>query len=221
MSQSILGEIHTNRSHYLDILKEAGFVPRGYFETNFNDFDLNANKGSVATLRALIAGCFYPQIAKIEFPATRYTSSVSGAVSQDPEAKTIKYYTKDTGRVFVHPGSTLWDAKSFIGDSAYITFFSRVATSKVFVRGLTPFNAFALLLFCGPIDIDTAHRGLVVDNWFCLQGWTRIGVLVSRLRTVLDALLQQKFEDPSSLPAGQHEVVQAVVKLCELNGLDM
>jgi len=81
------------------------------------------------------------------------------------------------------------------------------------------FNAYTLLLFAGSIELDTLGRGLLVDGWFRLRGWARIGVLVSRLRGMVDNLIARKVEDPS-LDLRENEVIKAVVKLIELDGLD-
>lgn len=101
----------------------------------------------------------------------------------------------------------------------YMSYFNKMATSKVFMRELTPFNAYTLLLFGGPIVLDTLGRGLIVDGWLRLKGWARIGVLVSRLRMMLDGVLAKKIEDPG-LDIASSEVVGIVRKLVELNGLD-
>src|SRR5436305_14538233 len=83
----------------------------------------------------------------------------------------------------------------------------------------TAFNAYGLLLFGGPIQLDTNGSGLLVDGWLRLRGWARIGVLVSRLRILLDAALARKLEDPS-IDLGQERVVGIVRRLVELDGLD-
>lgn len=53
------------------------------------------------------------------------------------------------------------------------------------------------------------------------RGWARIGVLVSRLRGMLDALLEKWVEKPGSSdwPEGDR-VVDIVKHLVELEGLD-
>jgi ATP-dependent RNA helicase DHX57 len=81
------------------------------------------------------------------------------------------------------------------------------------------FNAYTALLFSGPITLDTLGRGLVVDGWLRLRGWARIGVLVSRLRLMLDEVLERKIDDPGTDLAND-EVVGVVRRLVELNGLD-
>jgi ATP-dependent RNA helicase DHX57 len=58
-------------------------------------------------------------------------------VELDPEAKTIKYFNQENGRVFVHPSSTVFDAQGFPGNSVYMSYFNKMATSKVFIRDLT------------------------------------------------------------------------------------
>lgn len=74
-------------------------------------------------------------------------------------------------------------------------------------------------MFSGPIELDTLGRGLLVDGWLKLRGWARIGVLVARLRGMVDDLIAEKVEKPS-LDVKASEVVKMVVKLIELNGLD-
>ena len=94
-----------------------------------------------------------------------------------------------------------------------------MATSKVFIRDLTPFNAYTMLLFGGKLELDTLGRGLVVDGWLRLRGWARIGVLVSRLRGMLDDVLQRKIDEPG-VEMGGEEVVRIVARLVELDGMD-
>jgi ATP-dependent RNA helicase DHX57 len=81
------------------------------------------------------------------------------------------------------------------------------------------FNAYTALLFSGPITLDTLGRGLIVDSWLRLRGWARIGVLVSRLRGMLDDVLARKIDEPE-LDLSGNEVVAAVMHLVELDGLD-
>lgn len=85
--------------------------------------------------------------------------------------------------------------------------------------GKTAFNAYTLLLFSGAIDLDTQGRGLVVDGWLRLRGWARIGVLVSRLRGLIDKLITMKVENPA-LDVEKNEIIKTVVRLVELDGLD-
>ena len=218
LSAQTLNDISSNRLQYLSYLEDAGFLPTTYHRNSENS--LNTYSTNYAVIRALIAGAFNPQVARIEIPDKKYASSVSGAIELDPEARTIKYFNhQDNGRVFIHPSSTLFDAQAFTSGSMYMSYFDKMRTSKVFIRELTPFNTYSLLLFSGPITLDTLGRGLVVDGWLHLRGWARIGVLISRLRMMLDKVLATKIENPA-LDLGENEVVGVVRKLVEYNGLD-
>ncbi|KAK8219947.1 putative ATP-dependent RNA helicase ucp12 [Zalaria obscura] len=221
LNTQTLFDISTNRTQYLTSLQEIGFLPLSYrAHTSSSTYETyNRHNGNNALLRAVIAGSFNPQIARIEFPDKKYAASMSGAVELDPEARTIKYFNQDNGRVFVHPSSTLFGAQTYPGNSVFMAYFTKMATSKVFVRDLTPFNAYAALLFSGPIELDTLGRGLLVDGWLRLRGWARIGVLVSRLRILLDEVLERKIDEPG-LEVQGNEVVELVRRLVELDGLD-
>ena len=132
LSTHTLWDISSNRAQFLSSLRESGVVPSSALPMTYNSYN-----GNIALLCALIAAAFNPQIARIGFPDQKFAASVSGAVAVDPEAKTIKYFSEDNGRVFVHPSSTLFDAKGFSGGAVYVAYFNKMATSKVFIRDLT------------------------------------------------------------------------------------
>ncbi|THC88447.1 hypothetical protein EYZ11_012110 [Aspergillus tanneri] len=233
LSHQTLRDILSNKAQFLTSLKDAGLLPVDYSDVHSTtDPRWNRNSGNRALLRALVAGAFQPQIAQICFPDKKFASSVTGTVEIDPDARTIKYFNQENGRIFIHPSSLLFSAQGYSGAAAYLSYFTKMATSKVFIRDLTPFNAFSLLLFCGSIDLDTMGRGLVVDGWLRLRGWARIGVLISRLRMMLDEIIASKIDNPNTSVTGASEslgsagndtsgqVIDVVKKLIEFNGLD-
>ena len=91
----------------------------------------------VGLVVGLIAGAFQPQVAQISFPDKKFASSVTGTVELDPDARTIKYFNQENGRVFIHPSSILFSAQGYTGAAAYLSYFTKMATSKVFIRDLT------------------------------------------------------------------------------------
>ncbi|WYZ38980.1 hypothetical protein EsH8_III_000894 [Colletotrichum jinshuiense] len=209
-----LSDISATRMQYYSALGEIGIV-----ETNRFASDQSRSKSGMTLLRALTASAFNPQIARIQYPDKKFTSTVSGAKELDPEARMIKYFTQENGRVFVHPSSTLFGSQGFSGNASFMSYFTMISTSKTFIRDLTPFNAYTLLLFSGAITLDTLGRGLVVDEWVRLRGWARLGVLVSRLRGMVDDVIAMKIENPG-LDLTDNEVIKVVGKLIELDGLD-
>jgi ATP-dependent RNA helicase DHX57 len=131
LSYNTLSDIASTRTQYYSSLSEIGFATSGGGPPS------KMAQPSMALLRALTASAFTPQIARIQFPDKKFASSMSGAVELDPEAKTIKYFNQENGRVFVHPGSTLFDSQGPSGGAAFLSYFTLMATSKVFIRDLT------------------------------------------------------------------------------------
>ncbi|ETI21187.1 hypothetical protein G647_07531 [Cladophialophora carrionii CBS 160.54] len=217
LSQQTFRDIDSTRRQLLDSLIEAGLLPPTY-RNQSNDG--NRHKGNTMLLRALIAGALNPQIARIQMPDKKYIASMSGAKELDPEAKTIKYFNEENGRVFVHPSSVLFDAQSFSGNASFVSYFTKMETSKTFIRDLTPLNAYSLLLFGGPIEVDTSGQGVIVDGWLRLKGWARIGVLASRLRALLDDALRRRIDARGAVTADDAGLFDMVRHLVEFNGQD-
>ena len=67
--------------------------------------------------------------------------------------------------------------------------------------------------------VDTCGHGLVVDGWLRLRGWARIGVLVSRLRALLDDALRRRIDRPGT-SLGDDDLIRVVRRLVHLNGQD-
>ncbi|KAK3079691.1 hypothetical protein LTS18_004127 [Coniosporium uncinatum] len=232
LSQNTLNDITSTRAQYISSLKEIAFLPPSYHsadppsssgqQTPSSPPSFNKHNASAPLLRALITASFTPQLLRIAFPTTKFAASVSGAVALDPEARTIKYFAPDASRAFIHPSSTLFDAHAFPNSAAFLSYFAKVATSKVFVRDLTPVGVYAVMLFAGPLEVDEQGRGVVVDGWVRIRGWARIGVLVGRLRGMLDRVLERAVDEPGGGGGGGRgeEVVDVVRRLVELDGLD-
>ena len=138
MSQQTLRDISSTKSQLISSLKDASIVPMDYHYQNSASYQaLNANVQDMTLLRALIAGALNPQIVRIDFPDKKFAASMGGAVELDPDAKTIKYFGQENGRVFVHPSSVLFETQAFSGSAAYVSYFSKMATTKAFIRDLT------------------------------------------------------------------------------------
>lgn len=211
-----LSDITSNRHQLLSALRESDFLPPG---RQIPDV-FNNDKNNIPLIRALIAGAFTPQIARIQLPDQKFAATNQGSLAVDPEARMIKYFTVD-GRVFLHNSCTLFDAQSFASDTGFLAFFSKFEMQKVFVKECTPVGMYALLLLGGKIELDMMGRGITVDGWLRLRGWGRIGVLVLRLRAMLDDALERMVEQPGDVPADGmgKEVVQLVKRLIATNGM--
>jgi hypothetical protein len=194
-----LTDIASTRTSYISALQEAGLIP----STSSTDITrLSKYSSDESLVRSLVGAALYPNVARIVLPATKYEKLSSGSLALDPEAKTIKFFSSTEcsddrdERVFIHPGSTLFSAISFIDNSPFAAFFTRVQTSKIFLRDVTPVNSFAVMLLCGDkIEIDHLGRGVRVRG-LRIKAWARIGTLIAILRRLLDERLKWKIERP-------------------------
>jgi len=134
LSHQTLRDISSNRAQFVTSLKDAGILPVDYTDASTS---WNRNASNRNLLRALVAGAFQPQVAQISFPDKKFASSVTGTVEVDPDARTIKYFNQENGRVFIHPSSILFSAQGYPSSAAYLSYFTKMATSKVFIRDLT------------------------------------------------------------------------------------
>lgn len=135
LSHQTLRDISSNRAQFFTSLQDVGILPVDNNSTSSARW--NRNSGNRNLLRSLIAGAFQPQVAQISFPDKKFASSVTGTVELDPDARTIKYFNQENGRVFIHPSSILFSAQGYTGAAAYLSYFTKMATSKVFIRDLT------------------------------------------------------------------------------------
>lgn len=67
--------------------------------------------------------------------------------------------------------------------------------------------------------MNTNRRSSIANTSGSLRGWARIGVLVSRLRGMVDNIIALKVNDPQA-NVQESEVIKMVTKLIELDGLD-
>lgn len=59
-----------------------------------------------------------------------------------------------------------------------------------------------------------------MSGQYKIRGWARIGILVSRLRRLLDEELRAAIDSPAEKDFAKSEVVRVVKWLIELNGQD-
>ncbi|KAG7665716.1 uncharacterized protein J8A68_000736 [[Candida] subhashii] len=88
--------------------------------------------------------------------------------------------------------------------SSFVVFRSSHHTSKLYVRDITPTSTFATLLFGGDINYNLTvdimrgqtSPGIVLDSWLPIRTWCKNGVLIKRLRKLLDGLIEDKLSNP-------------------------
>jgi len=219
LSQQALEAVQSSRLDYASILADLGFVRREYINNlrryGVGGTEADSNSEVKRVIKAALVAGFYPHVVRVKHPETKYTQTTSGAVAKAADSRELKYYSKDIGRVFLHPSSINFHCGKY--ESRWLVYSERVETAKVYIRDNTMVGAYALLLFGG--DITVAHdQGIVrVDDWATFQAPARIGVLIKELRARVDQLLLDRINHPSATLAST-PVVRALLELLASEG---
>lgn len=92
-----------------------------------------------------------------------------------------------------------------IHKSPFVVYTSSNHTTKLFLREITPTSTLAALLFGGEILYDLGSiasgkkcPGIVLDQWQPIRTWCKNGVLIKRLRLLLDQVIENKLSNPDA-----------------------
>eukprot|EP00047_Mylnosiga_fluctuans_P018234 m.68497 g.68497 ORF g.68497 m.68497 type:complete len:1352 (+) comp7502_c0_seq1:1214-5269(+) len=184
ISSNVMGEARELRAQYISLMKDAGLAGP----------DANAHATTVPVIKAALCAGLYPNAAKVVLPQATYYKMSHGAVARPTQSAKIRLYQRAGGRVFIHPGSSLFKEARF--DNMTAIYCEKVSTSKVFLRDVTLVAPYPLLLFGGTVTVDHAGQIISVDNWLRFRAPARIAVLANELRKGLDALLLAKIANP-------------------------
>ncbi|KAJ0411570.1 hypothetical protein ATCC90586_004220 [Pythium insidiosum] len=212
------------KAQYLQQLDAIGF-----YDAARRD-ELNENATAPRVVKAALCAGLYDNVIHVVFPEQRYFQAAHGVVTEDHDAKQIRYFVRrrdaaaqasdapqtNRERVFLHPSSCNFVQSQY--DSPWLLYTELVQTSKLFVRESSMVNPYALLLFGGALEVAHEKNLLVLDGWIRFQAVARIGVLIKAMRRQLDALLTRKIADPA-LDISQSELVTAMSHLLKSEGM--
>jgi ATP-dependent RNA helicase DHX57 len=183
-------------------LATAGFVATKQSERNATSWRIIHS----CAVTAMAPG----QLVKVRRPPEKYHDTAEGAIKKSGEAKELKFFIRvesdesvstpdgqsscQEERVFIHPSSMNFTQGDY--SFPFLVYNSLVRTSKSFLRDVTECNAYAMLLFGGPLDLQASKDMIVIDSWASLSANARIGVLIKGLRRRLDKLLEEKIRSP-------------------------
>ncbi|KAK0208634.1 P-loop containing nucleoside triphosphate hydrolase protein [Desarmillaria ectypa] len=237
ISATTVREISNLRNDFLSSLISIGFVP---LHSKPSSPSININSENTHLLKAVILGGLWPRVARVNLPlsARKYDKVQGGTVQRENKAKEFKIYDLRNERVFLHPASALFDFAAW--RSQYVVFFTKVKTSKIFLRDATEVPLYAMLLFGGTVSVNQIAGGISIDGKegvVKLKGWPRIGILVNHLRRVtsikvitrntdtnysrlLDAQLLCSIEESTIVAQGPNNpVIDAMLALLAHDGL--
>ncbi|KAG9322329.1 hypothetical protein KVV02_001550 [Mortierella alpina] len=224
LSTNTLFEIQNLKVQYLEVLESIGFTSKDVDQSRsrrrserYSCEQDNANSDNMALVKAIILSGLYPNVIKIKMPDAKFDKMIAGAVERETVTKEIRMFTKDDGRVFLHPSSILFQSNQY--QVPFLVYFSKLETTKIFVHDATMVPMYGLLLFGGAVHVDHLGRGLEIgDGFIKLRAFARIGVLVNQLKKLLDAVLQAKISNPD-LNVSESPVVETMVKLVSTDGI--
>ncbi|KAK4053504.1 putative ATP-dependent RNA helicase ucp12 [Microbotryomycetes sp. JL201] len=200
VSLSTFRDVLQLKYEYLNALTDAGLV--GKANANINSDNQNLLKAIVFAGTA--------RLVRVRLPQATYDMGSSGAIQRDRDAKEVRFF-EETGRVFPHPTSLLFQETNF--QTPFVTYFNKQVTTKPFLRDVTEVPLYGVLLFGGQVSVDL-NRGVEVGG-VKMRAWPRIGVLINGLRELLDQDLERRIEDPRQ---GDVAVVDTMLRLLERDG---
>ncbi|KAF9982153.1 hypothetical protein BGZ65_003180 [Modicella reniformis] len=224
LSSNTLFEIQNLKSQYLEALETIGFTSKNSSrsqgqrrsERRSSEED-NIHSDNMALVKSIILSGLYPNVIKVKMPSAKFDKMIAGAVERETVTKEIRMFTKEDGRVFLHPSSILFQSNQY--QVPFLVYFSKLETTKIFVHDATMVPMYGLLLFGGKVQVDHLGRGLEIGDGFVkLRAFARIGVLVNQLKKLLDSILQAKISNPDLNVSG-NAVVETMVKLVSTDGI--
>ncbi|KAE8228904.1 hypothetical protein CF326_g6143 [Tilletia indica] len=196
LSQATMRDIHSLRFELLGNLQDLGFARR--YECNSvlplpsvgtsrpEDLEQlqspDCNALNLNMLRAVLAAALWPSVVRIQTPPPLFKESASGAMLRDPEARTIKYFDRVQGRLFLFGTSVNFDATGY--SSSYMAVFQKAVIKqsaagpgggpggaapgatreKVMMRDANEVPLYALLLFGGKLKVNHSVGGITIGN---------------------------------------------------------
>eukprot|EP00892_Ulva_mutabilis_P005050 jgi/Ulvmu1/2917/UM148_0001.1 len=134
VSYDAMVAIHDGRCELVKSLLEVGFVEEDYVRcvrgggsVDYSD-PHDRNSSDARVVKAAICAGFYPQILRVENPASKYAKVAGGAFETDQGHGIPKLFERAQGRVFVHPSSVNAGVTKF--DTGWMVFTEIVQTAK-------------------------------------------------------------------------------------------
>eukprot|EP00873_Tetraselmis_striata_P014025 jgi/Tetstr1/434289/TSEL_023396.t1 len=153
----------------------------------------NAHAANRNLVLAVICAGLYPNAVRVAGNA----GGGSGGKSSGKEPP--KLFARSATRpgdepVAIHPSSVSFGVTKF--PSRWLVYLEKVKTSAVYLRDASPATPYSLLLFGGDVQVQHTAGTVTIDRWATLRCQPRTGALFRMLRDRLDALLDDKIQNP-------------------------
>ncbi|CAI0402208.1 unnamed protein product [Linum tenue] len=179
------------REQFRDLLTDIGFVDRSKTADAYDQYSHDLEMVS-----AVLCAGLYPKVVQCK-----------------RRGKRTAFYTKEDGKVDIHPASV--NAGVHLFPLPYMVYSEKVKTTGIYVRDSTNISDYALLLFGGNLVPSQNGDGIeMLGGYLHFSASRSVLELIRKLRVELDKLLNRKIEDPTlDMSAEGKGVVSAVVEL--------
>ncbi|XP_059668649.1 DExH-box ATP-dependent RNA helicase DExH1 isoform X1 [Cornus florida] len=179
------------RNQFLDLLSDIGFVDKSRGANAYNQYS-----SDLEMVSAILCAGLYPNVVQCK-----------------RRGKRTAFYTKEVGKVDIHPASV--NAGIHLFPLPYMVYSEKVKTTSIYVRDSTNISDYALLMFGGNLIPSKTGEGIeMLGGYLHFSASNSVLDLIRKLRGELDKLLKRKIEDPGlDISVEGKGVVAAVVEL--------
>lgn len=185
------------RMQFLDLLSDIGFVDKSRGANAYNQYSHD-----LEMVCAILCAGLYPNVVQCK-----------------RRGKRTAFYTKEVGKVDIHPASV--NAGVHLFPLPYMVYSEKVKTTGIYIRDSTNISDYALLLFGGNLTPSKSGEGIeMLGGYLHFSASKSVLELIRKLRGELDKLLNRKIEEPGlDVSMEGKGVVAAVVELLRSHNL--
>eukprot|EP01018_Ginkgo_biloba_P025644 Gb_33245 [translate_table: standard] len=190
LSPPTLQMMEDMRLQFYDLLADIGFIDKSSSQV-YNRYSVDFE-----IVSAVLCAGLFPCVVQCK-----------------QQGKRMAFFTKEDGRVSLHPSSVNSNVQSF--PRPYMVYSDKVRTTNIYIRDSTNISDYALLMFGGSLTPSQSGQGIeMLGGYLHFSASKRTLELVQNLREALDRLLQRKIDEPSlDIHTEGRGVVPAVVEL--------
>ncbi|XP_050384008.1 DExH-box ATP-dependent RNA helicase DExH1 isoform X2 [Argentina anserina] len=179
------------RLQFVDLLSTIGFIDKSKGASAYNEYSHDLEMVS-----AILCAGLYPNVVQCK-----------------RRGKRTAFYTKEVGKVDIHPGSV--NAGIHLFPLPYMVYSEKVKTASIYIRDSTNISDYSLLLFGGNLIPTKTGEGIeMLGGYLHFSASKSVLELIRRLRRELDKLLNRKIDNPAlDVSSEGKRVVSAVVEL--------
>ncbi|KAG0493771.1 hypothetical protein HPP92_004765 [Vanilla planifolia] len=179
------------RNQFLELLHAIGFVDKAKGIKAYNLYG-----DDIEMVCAILCAGLFPNVIQCK-----------------RRGKRTAFYSKDVGKVDIHPSSVNAGIHSF--PLHYMVYSEKVKTTSIYIRDSTNISDYALLLFGGSLTPSKTGEGFeMLGGYLHFSAPKSVKQLIQRLRGELDRLFQRKIEEPSlDINVEGKGVVDAAIEL--------